>query len=63
MTVDHIRPSSQGGSDELYNLQLLCGPCNALKADGTQAELEYKLAAKNRATSDPRYRFVNIFDP
>jgi hypothetical protein len=32
MEVDHIRPWSQGGSDELYNLQPLCKPCNRRKS-------------------------------
>jgi 5-methylcytosine-specific restriction endonuclease McrA len=31
MEVDHIRPWSQGGSDELWNLQPLCKPCNRKK--------------------------------
>lgn len=32
MEVDHIRPWSQGGSDQLYNLQPLCKPCNRSKS-------------------------------
>jgi 5-methylcytosine-specific restriction endonuclease McrA len=28
MEVDHIRPWSQGGSDEVWNLQATCKPCN-----------------------------------
>ena len=32
MEVDHIRPWSQGGSDNLYNLQALCKPCNRSKS-------------------------------
>ena len=31
MEVDHIKPWSQGGSDELWNLQPLCKPCNRTK--------------------------------
>lgn len=32
MEVDHIRPWSQGGSDEIWNLQPLCKPCNRNKS-------------------------------
>lgn len=33
MEVDHIKPWSMGGSDELYNLQALCKPCNRTKSN------------------------------
>ncbi len=33
MEVDHIRPWSQGGSDELFNLQPACKPCNRAKSN------------------------------
>ena len=33
MEVDHIRPWSKGGSDEVYNLQPLCRPCNRSKSN------------------------------
>ena len=39
MTVDHIVPRSKGGPDDFDNLQLLCRPCNELKADGTMDDL------------------------
>lgn len=32
MEVDHIKPWSQGGSDEIWNLQPLCKPCNRYKS-------------------------------
>jgi len=43
MTVDHIVPKSQGGTDHEDNLQLLCGACNSTKGQGTQAELIARL--------------------
>lgn len=33
MEVDHIRPWSMGGSDEVWNLQPLCRPCNRSKSN------------------------------
>ena len=46
MTVDHIVPKSQGGTDHEDNLQLLCGACNSTKGQGTQAELISRLKAQ-----------------
>ena len=46
MTVDHIVPKSQGGTDHEDNLQLLCGACNSTKGKGTQAELISRLKAQ-----------------
>ena len=43
MTVDHIVPKSQGGTDHEDNLQLLCGACNSTKGRGTQSELISRL--------------------
>ena len=39
MTVDHIVAQSQGGSDHLENLQLLCNFCNSVKGTNSQAYL------------------------
>ncbi|MXZ01983.1 hypothetical protein F4Y93_15580, partial [Candidatus Poribacteria bacterium] len=46
MTVDHIVPKSQGGTDHEDNLQLLCGACNSTKGQSTQAELISRLKAQ-----------------
>ena len=39
LTVDHVIPQSQGGTHHRENLQLLCGACNSLKGDRSQAYL------------------------
>lgn len=43
MTIDHIVPQSQGGTDHEDNLQLLCGACNSTKGSGTQEQLIARL--------------------
>ena len=43
MTVDHIVAQSQGGSDHLENLQLLCNFCNSVKGANSQAYLITRL--------------------
>ena len=45
LEVDHIIARSQGGTDHLENLQLLCGHCNRVKGDRGQEYLIAKLAA------------------
>ena len=35
MEVDHIKPWSCGGSDEIWNLQPLCRPCNRSKSSAS----------------------------
>lgn len=33
MTIDHIRPTSKGGTNRIDNLQLMCRPCNLEKGN------------------------------
>lgn len=39
LTIDHVIPRSRGGPDLDENLQLLCGACNSVKGNRTQAHL------------------------
>ena len=43
LDIDHNRPISRGGDNDIGNLQLLCGHCNSLKGNGTMEELLKKL--------------------
>ena len=47
LEVDHIRPVSTGGSDDIENAILLCGPCNKIKrTEHTLESLRKRLYAK-----------------
>ena len=39
MTVDHVKPLADGGTNRTTNLQLLCYACNGLKGDGSMDDL------------------------
>ena len=38
LTLDHIVPKNDGGTDHVENLWLLCGACNSSKGTKSQAE-------------------------
>ena len=42
--VDHVVPSSRGGTDHKGNLQLLCSPCNRIKGARPMEYLMARLA-------------------
>ncbi len=46
LTIDHVVPSSKGGSDDIANFQLLCHACNQLKDDGPQEQLMAELLVR-----------------
>ena len=46
--VDHVVPRAAGGSNELDNLQLLCGHCNSIKGDRDMDYLRARLAELER---------------
>lgn len=45
MTIDHIMPLSQGGTDDFSNLQLACHSCNRLKNNFKENDF-YELMTK-----------------
>ena len=63
LEVDHIVPVSKGGDDSLRNLQLLCQPCNNLKAGYTAEELDVlghtAVAARLHEILDERAKWVD----
>ena len=52
MEVDHIKPWSQGGSDELWNLQPLCKPCNRSKSANSGGRDNLKIIKNNIVHGD-----------
>ena len=51
LEVDHIIARSQGGTDHIENLQLLCGNCNRVKGNRGQEYLIAKLEGRKVAYS------------
>ena len=41
LQVDHIKPVSLGGTNDMHNLQILCGPCN--KSKGNHYTKDYRV--------------------
>ncbi len=54
--VDHIKPRSRGGKNELANLQVLCIACNLAKSNKDDTDFRSNLEAEQ----DPSCPFCNI---
>jgi 5-methylcytosine-specific restriction endonuclease McrA len=60
LTIDHVIPSSRGGSNEDSNLKSCCVSCNCAKSDMTILEFAiFSLYKANNALSKIQ---LNIFD-
>ena len=59
LDFDHIIPQVADGSDELENLQLLCGHCNSTKGNGTMQDLAYRLR-KQKEEQEAKRRGIGL---
>ena len=52
LTVDHIRPKSEGGAWAMHNLQLMCSECNSRKGPHTTEWLRDRNRKLDKMESD-----------
>jgi 5-methylcytosine-specific restriction endonuclease McrA len=54
LTIDHIQPSSQGGTDDDANLVVACRACNSYKGSASCLSLDdaRKVVAERRARAE-----------
>lgn len=50
--LDHIKAKSKGGTDEMDNFQLLCGPCNSRKGAKDESECMWMFKFKKDTDSN-----------
>lgn len=56
LTIDHVRPRSKGGTNELSNLVVACRACNHQKGDRTPGEAGMTLLEPGTLVVFPRNR-------
>ena len=57
LDVDHIKPRSRGGTNDAWNLQVLCSTCNRSKRDKDETDFRLPLEAER----DPSCPFCEAF--
>jgi len=61
MHIDHVRPRSQGGSDEAHNLRVAHPPCNLRKGDRALTEPRMKAILEELRRSEQDDAKLNLF--
>jgi len=56
LDIDHIRPSSRGGTDDVWNLQVLCSKCNRSK--GNRDDTDFR--GEGASERDPECPFCSV---
>ena len=63
LTIDHIEPESEGGADDLHNLQLLCQPCNSTKGNRSMRYLAQRNREKGIILPNQYIRIICQYPP
>lgn len=63
MTIDHVIPASAGGTDDLRNLQLLCGFCNPSKGKTVGPTKRVRFASASTAAGYTVFENAILLDP
>ena len=58
LEIDHIKPRSNGGSDDLHNLQALCYSCNSMKRN--KSNTDFRLVKESYNKRDKNCLFCKI---
>ena len=62
MTVDHVNPKCNGGSNSYLNCFPSCQRCNSIKADGTVEEMRAKIVdSLQKLKTDRNFQMVRKY--